>query len=291
MPQYLTPTEARQDSNAGWAQTFKGGSTNLSQRRRYAEDIAQGSINEDKREAADFDTSMAQNKGLRDLVFGRANQQMAQQKQQLAEERLNFDRSKRDFDEELRLRAEKLKMSEEQRRMNKDARDLANAERISKHTDALENDIQVLMDGGQMEGSPGFAAGAIASILRNPWADKQAKADILKAARIDADPDVLEHQAREMGLEPSGARWDAQSQKLVPTFTKKKEAAPKADDTSKTIDRLKVKVASLDPEEKAAEIARTNKLIRELQARKPAEPAAAPSALPPPPSGFNLIGK
>ncbi len=275
MPNYLTPAEARQDSNAGWAQTFKGGSTNLSQRQRYNADIAQGSINEDKRDAAAGEAALATNKGLRDLVFGRANQRLARDKQDLAEERLNFEKKKRVFDEDFKIEDERLKRRSMEISMDDKLRDADIAKMVLDHTNALKEDVHTLVTGGQVEGTPAFAKAVIASVLRNPNADKDVVNNLFKAARIQGDPEVIKTQALHYGLEPSGARLDPQSGELVATFSRPRvQSGSSASGTSSPskpnpniarVEKLRDELTNLDPKRDKAKYDAKQQRIEYLQ--------------------------
>jgi hypothetical protein len=217
MPE-MDQSEAAQESNASWARRFKGGTptTNLSQRHRDA--IARGSLNEQARDERQFETDLVQNKGLRDLVLRR-------EKADLAERRFTWDQEKQQANERIRLGELDLRERAERRLYERTEREMANARRIDDATAALENDIQVLIEGGQPEGSIGYAKGVMASLLRNPMARSDYKEIVSKGARIKGDPEVMRTMAEANGLEISGIKVDPATGELEPTWARKRVEA------------------------------------------------------------------
>lgn len=230
----ISPSEAQDSQNASWARTFRGSSTNLSQRKRYAENVAKDHVNRDVREASEFEGQLAGNKGLRDLFLGK-------QKAQLAERQFQFQKEKQDFMERRQADEMDLKLRNEKRAMERDERDRRNAMRIDDHTAAFESQIQDMLDNGLTEGSPGYAVGLMQVIRNNPFARKDLRDIAIKGARIKGDPDALNAYAEANGLEMSWVKVDPSTGEMEPTYSRKrvepKGSTPSAKKTPDTVDQ------------------------------------------------------
>lgn len=322
----MTVAQAQEDADAAWAERFRSSATNLSQRRKYTQDIAAAADTRHEQENAQFERALAGNKGLRDLVMGREKmdqqERFKRQAQENADRQFRFQQEKQIFDEDMRQRKLELDEAQARRMMQKDMREIEQAKRMNDHLNNVENDINFLVsERGFLEGTPEFAQGVVQSVLRNPFIPKEYRDTLFKAAKIKGDPDTIVAQAKSLGLEPSGADFDPEDGNLVLRFKAPQQAKP---ETPKERDFVKEaatirdqwhrtlanadKYSDKSPKKKAIE-AEADRLFEELQAIRaeqdraksektsaappvgaakaaPASPAAA--KLPP---GFSIVGE
>lgn len=215
------PAEIQQDSDAAWAIRFRERGTNAASRARrdrQDEQIGAADYNLRQRQAQDNEAFLQSKAGAgaRDLMQQRNVAENQRRTRDLAEQRFQFDQEKRQFDDEFKIRTQQLQMNAERRRMNEELRKAERESLVISHTDKAEQEMDEVLKSGLVPGSPGFAAATMQVLLNSPHLEKSVRDTFLQTARIEGDPDLIVGQAKELGLEPSGAR--VVNGKLVPTF-------------------------------------------------------------------------
>lgn len=212
----MTPAQAVTDQNAAWARTFRGSATNLAQRRRYNEDIAAATHNDEERAEVNFQERLMVDKGARDVFFRGQEGARADARLKLDRDKFDWDQEKAEIDKDIRLKAERVKMLNERRLFGKEKRDAANAERILQQTTAAEAEAQSLLEFGLIPQTEGFASGVAAIFAKYPMMDPAARAALATSAKFDGDPEDInaelasltpEERSRATVSKEAGGKW------------------------------------------------------------------------------------
>ena len=219
--------------NAEWAGTFGPASTNLAQRRRYAQDQEAYAADLLGQQQAAMVEEARRDKTAQNFFF---RQQELDRKTQMDRFKMDQDHQKAQWENELvplkmeteRARADAARALEVSR-LRKEKADAEKTLRVVTDTTDFESGIDSLLQTVR-PGSETFAKGVLGLVAKHPFVPNDLRSTWVKQADIDADPDEL---MREMGrfkdthdisitMSPSG-KWGAAAR---PKAAPKPEKAP-----------------------------------------------------------------
>jgi hypothetical protein len=243
---------------AEFARTFRN-TTDLDQRRRFAQDISESKLRDDERRAQAFEELQLRNPDVMRAVTGR----MAEERQQRT---ANFNRSiaekKLDWDQEKAYLANKiaedkldLQIFQEKRMAAKAEREIQDAKRIEFDTDAFERGESELRDMGVLPGTQAYRDGMVRLVGKHPYIDREVRDVFLQGIGI-TDPDDLQAQIAEL-QERFPDRKVSLSATGKPIVGAESTMAPDSKIDLSRLDRLKAKVAeqrAKKPEQQNAEL-------------------------------------
>lgn len=194
------------DRRAAFAETFKN-TTNLDQRRRFAQDISEAKAREEERANAEFEQMQRDNPELMNAVTRRqAERRMLGaevNRRDLAERKFQWDQEKGSRLESLNAKRLEIQMRQEQRALNKEEREL---ERL----DLEENDMEAI-DGMEIElrqmygpNSPEYKQKMMEGLIRYPNLKKEKREAIAMQLGYQ-DPETALNSMNEFLKQP-GAR-------------------------------------------------------------------------------------
>lgn len=212
-------------SRAAFAERFKN-TTNLDQRRRFAQDISEARNREEERDQADFERMQLANPEVGRLVLAREKADQAARNQfavrDLAERRFQWDQEKASRLEAINAKRMDLQMRQEDRLLKKAEMEMDRENRMEEDTLAVEDEEQRLRESGVLPGSAAYKQGMVDIFLKRPYVDKQYRNMALEAAGIQ-DPEAA-FEAAANAIQAGASRASA---KLpgggTATFTSPKE--------------------------------------------------------------------
>lgn len=181
--------------NSQWADRFGGATTNLAQRKRYAQDqeaYAEDLLGQQQRSIVN---EARTNKTAQDFYF---RQQELIRKRENDRAKSLMDHRKMEFEDQmnpLRLKAEEARQraSEalETSRLNKETRDAEQTLKVARDTDAFESGIDDMLRSNVLPGSEEFARGALSLSTKHPFVPPALRKDVFAQAKIQKDPNEL----------------------------------------------------------------------------------------------------
>lgn len=197
------------DKKAAFSQTFSG-TTNLSQRRRYAQDISAAQDNRDEVNERTFNARLQNDPAFARTMTARDRLQLDRESRlrddDLAERRFTFDMEKTTRMEKLNRDKFDLDLQRERRMLEKEEEGLQEAKRITADTEFLEKAERDLRHGrGLFPGDPEYAKSAMDLLIRHPYAAPALRKSLVDAMRVDMDPEEVAFELKEIsaqGLEP-----------------------------------------------------------------------------------------
>lgn len=230
------------DKRAAFATKFQG-TTNLDQRRRFAQDISEAKAREEERARADFEQLQLDRPEVGRLMLGREKAEQAARNQlqvrDLAERKFQWDMEKASRLESLNTKRAELEIRREDRLLKQAELKMERANLEEEDTLAVEMEEQALRDAGIAPGSTEYQKRLVGTFLRYPYVNKEYRNMALKSAGL-TDPEVQFQQAAD-AVQAGAARATA---KLpgggTATFEQPEQAtskAPKIDNAR--LDRIK----------------------------------------------------
>lgn len=227
-------------SRAAFAERFKN-TTNLDQRRRFAQDISEAKAREEERAQADFERMQLQNPEVGRLVLAREKEDRAARNQlvarDLAERKFQWDMEKGSRLETLNAKRMDLQMRQEDRLLRDAEIKMERQDREESDTLAVQEGEQALRDSGAIPGSAAYKRGVIDLFLKHPNVKKEFRISALEGAEITQDQYQAAIDAIEAGASRASARLPGGG---TATFTSPKEDKQKEVkiDTAR-LDRIK----------------------------------------------------
>lgn len=266
---------------AAFAQNFQN-TTNLDQRRRFAQDISEAKTRDDERQKQEFEALQIRNPKVGQLMLNREKEdRMAMegfQKQNLAERRLQFEQEKASRMETLNNKRIELQMRTEERAMRKAEMDLEREDLRQKDEIGME-DTEFNLRQQFGAGSQQYRDGLLQAALHFKNLNRDYRNTALKMAGIE-DPEAAFKAASEAVAANPGSRATS-----VPIpgggGAKISLTGPKPPATQNVDEELSKAYAARDrAKQHQDEDYRvfTENRIRELEAAKKGAPAAAQSA-------------
>lgn len=216
------------EQRARFATAFQG-TTNLDQRRRYAQDIEEAAKRDKLRTDQEFENLQRGNPALMNAVTGRKTEERQNResivRSNLAQDRFTWDQEKTRRLEDLNERKLKLQQRQEDRMIRKTETELKDAERFEFDTDAFERGEEELRGAGFLPGSSEYREGVINLAARHPYVKPDWRRTIFEGARIEMDADeaaavLADIQAKNPGaavtLSPDGRPTIRQAAKREP---------------------------------------------------------------------------
>lgn len=201
-----TPAERR----ALFAQEFQG-TTNLDQRRRFAQELSEAKARSEERDQALFEQEQRKNPKLMQAVTGRARERRmaieGMDRADLAERKFTWDQEKAVRTQGLQERSLALRQMQEERLFNKAERDLADAEKIEADTLGVEEAEFDLRERNIMPGSSAYRDGVLNILARSPYVDPNYRRALVESAKINLDADELQAQLADLQEKFPGASF------------------------------------------------------------------------------------
>lgn len=179
-----------------FAQRFSG-TTNLEQRRRFAQDITTAKEMEDERRAQAFEQAQRADPRLMQAVTARRREtrqlQEGLERGDLARQRLEFDQGREQRANQIAQKKLQLDLGREDRFLRKEQLDIDRINREEDDTLAAEEDELKLRE-QVTPGSSAYQRGVLDIFLRRPYVNKEYRNNALKAAGY-LDPEVAFKEA------------------------------------------------------------------------------------------------
>lgn len=195
-------------SRAAFAQRFKN-TTNLDQRRRFAQDISEAKAREEERAQADFERMQLQNPEVGRLVLAREKEERDARNQfavrDLAERKFQWDQQKAGRMDALNAKRLDLQMRQEDRLLKKAEMDMDNADREEEATFAIQAGERGLREKGILPGSTAYKQSLMDLFIANPYANKELRRSALEAAGIP-NPEEAYSAAADFVMQNPGSR-------------------------------------------------------------------------------------
>lgn len=196
------------EQRARFATAFQG-TTNLDQRRRFAQDISQAKERESERDQVAFEQLQVRNPEVGRMVTGR----MAEERQNresivrsnLAQDRFTWDQATKVRMEDLNERKLKLQQRQEDRMISKTEKELKDAERFEFDTDAFERGEEELRSQGFLPGSSEYREGVLNLGARHPYVDPGWRRTVYEGARVEMDADDIQAELADIQAKNPGA--------------------------------------------------------------------------------------
>lgn len=180
---------------AAFAQRFIG-TTNLDQRRRFAQDISEAKQREDDRAQQAFEAEQQKNPNLMNAVTRRmAEQRNVREginRNDLAERKFTFEQEKSSRLEAINQKKLELQQLQEMRLMDKADRELTDAIRSEQDTNEFTRKEGELRDKGFLPGSTEYRDGLLNIAARHPYVDPQFRRSMFEGTKIQMDPDEIQ---------------------------------------------------------------------------------------------------
>lgn len=218
-----------------FAQRFSG-TTNLEQRRRFAQDITTAKAAEDERRAMEFEGQQRANPQLMNAVTARSRERRmlgeGLERGDLARQRLEFDQGKEQRANTIAQKKLQLDLGREDRFLRKEQLDIDRINREEDDTLAAEEDELKLRE-QVTPGSSAYQRGVLDIFLRRPYVNKEYRNMALKSAGFQ-DPeeafktaaDAVEAGASRATVKlPGGGTATMTKQRDLPTVQKELTAA------------------------------------------------------------------
>jgi hypothetical protein len=233
---------------AAFAERFKN-TTDLDQRRRFAQDISSAKGREDDRRAAEFEQMQMQNPELMRSVTGRMRESRMDRegrwRADLNQQRFISQQERDARVQGINERRLALQEMQEQRHLNKAERELRDAERIELDTDSFERGEQELREKGYLPGSSQYRDGILNLGARHPYVDSAFRRGVYEGAKIQMDADDIQSELAELTAQNPNASFTIGPDGR-PTV-RVQAAKPKPTQSAKIdlprLDKLKAKVA------------------------------------------------
>lgn len=234
------PVEAQIADNAAWATQFRNAAVNPAQRARYQQQIKAGDEQQQKQADAQFERTLATDKGAQDLYFRQRSDKRAERASDLADDRYTqqYIRDSRAKDNADNLERHKtldydLKVAHD--RAKSDA-----AAKQKEQTISALNELNDLNSQGLRNGSPEHVAATLKIVAGHTDADPVILHQILGDAKIKGDPgELIDHLAGMSNAELARTRFSYTADGKLSTSTGPEPVAkPAADELSKTYDEL-----------------------------------------------------
>lgn len=287
MAEIYNPQDDPVEDRAAFAQRFRG-TTNLDQRRRFAQDISEAKARAEEREQAMFEEQQLKDPRLMQAVTGRLRERrLANEgfgKADLAERKFSWDQEKAVRSQALQERSLNLRQMQEQRLFNKAERDLADAEKIEADTLGVEEAEYALRDRGIMPGSATYRDSVLNILARSPYVDPNYRRALVESAKINLDADELQAQLADLQEKFPGASFTIGPDGRPTIRQSPTKPAPEPKIDLGRLDKLTKEEAELSYVEKPtqAQIKRLGYLQNEIKAideqRKAAATPASPTA-------------
>lgn len=242
---------------AAFAARFQG-TTNLEQRRRYAQDLSDAKARDEERRNAEFEAAQEKNPELMRAVTGRMQENRAftegRVKANLAERKFISEQERASRLEAINQKKLELQQMQEDRMVAKAEREIRNETRRQADTHAFEEGEQLLRDEGFMPGSPQYRDGLMNLIARNPYAAESFR-QMAPGAKVVLDPEEIQSRIADFTARNPGVAFS-----MAPdgSITTRGSTASKAG---------KKEISDLNP----TQLARLDKLTKE-QAEIMAQP-------------------
>jgi hypothetical protein len=281
---------------ASFARQFIG-TTNLDQRRRFAQDISEARERDEERQQQQFEERQRADPRLMQAVTARRREQRQAQegfeRGDLARQRFEFEQGREQRANTIAQRRLELDTNREQRFMRKEQLEIDRLDREEDDTLAAEEDELKLRE-ATTPGSSAYQRGVLDIFLRRPYVNKDYRNQALKAAGY-ADPEVAFKEAAD-AVEAGASRATA---KLpgggTATFTQEKRDLPTVQKELTAARRL---FATAKKEAEPSNIEYAESLVRRLEretqglggtigpqpSQQEAQTTAAPAAAPAPQS-------
>lgn len=186
---------------AAFAQRFKN-TTDLDQRRRFAQDITTAKQAEDDRLEAEFQAEQQRNPKLMDAVTKRmAEQRNARegaQRRDLSERRFTWEQEKAGRMDSISQKKLELQQLQEMRLVDKADRELTDAIRSEKDTNEFVLKEGELRDRGFLPGSAEYRDGLLNIAARHPYVDPQFRRTLFEGSKIQMDADELQGELAQL---------------------------------------------------------------------------------------------
>jgi len=180
---------------AAFAARFQG-TTNLEQRRRYAQDLSDAKARDEERRNAEFEAAQEKNPELMRAVTGRMQENRAftegRVKANLAERKFISEQERASRLEAINQKKLELQQMQENRMISKAERELKDAERMEMDTDAFESGEQELRDQGFLPGSQQYRDGVVNLGMRHPYINPALRRTAYEGAKIQMDADEMQ---------------------------------------------------------------------------------------------------
>lgn len=190
--------------DAAWAERFKNSTSSLAQRQRYAEQRAAGDVDTAMQEAEDFEVAQLRDPELGRLMLGRQRERRmgfeGEMNRDFRERQLGFQQHRAAQQDALARQKFDLDVEKSDLAERRALREIQDAARIERETDALEQASFDMRQAGMLPGSEGYAAGMTAAAIANPYAKPDLRKAVLSDARVDMDPDELIARAQSSGM-------------------------------------------------------------------------------------------
>lgn len=191
-----TPAERR----ALFAQEFQD-TTNLDQRRRYAQELSEAKARSEERDKADFELMQRRDPKLMQAVTGRDREKRLREevffRSDLAERKFSWDQEKAIRGQALQERSIALREKMEQRQLSQAERELDDAFRIEDETDRFLQGEKGLRERGLIPGSSAYRNGLAQIMADNPYADPDIRKPFAEQSGI-TNPDDMQAMVAEI---------------------------------------------------------------------------------------------
>lgn len=190
---------------AAFGANFVDGATNLSQRRRYQEDIEAAGAAEEQAGQQQLNRAMTRAE-LADPMKARRlrlDEKKLETSASQFDARLSAEESR--FQTKLMLDQEAMSLRQRQAEIaeRKELRSVMDARRVVENTEAVEDHDFKLRSEGILPGSSQYAQAMVEQVIRNPYIAPDYRKTILQQANVDIDPEEVMKQWAAKGRKPS----------------------------------------------------------------------------------------
>lgn len=196
MAEIYNPQDDPVERRAAFAQSFRG-TTNLDQRRRFAQDLSEAKARQEERDEALFEERQRQDPRLMQAVTARGRERRlaneAMDKADLAERKFTWDQEKASLSRGLQERSILLREKQERRLFQQAQDDLDTAFRMEEDTYLFRQAEKGLRERGVMPGTKAYRDGLAQIVVDHPYVDPKYRDPIMKGAGI-TDPDDIQKQ-------------------------------------------------------------------------------------------------
>lgn len=179
-----------------FAERFKG-TTNLDQRRRFAQDITEAQARDQERRQQDFERLQVERPEVGRLMLAREKEDRTARegfaKKDLAERKFQWDQEKAGRLEQLNAKRLEIQMRQEDRMLRKEALDLDALDKQEEDMLAIE-DTEYALRQKFGPGTPEYRQGLVEAFISHPNVDKAYRQMALKESGFD-DPDAAYEDA------------------------------------------------------------------------------------------------
>lgn len=179
-----------------FAERFKG-TTNLDQRRRFAQDITEAQARDQERRQQDSERFQVERPEVGRLMLAREKEDRAARegfaKKDLAERKFQWDQEKAGRLDQLNTKRLEIQMRQEQRMIDKESRDLDKLDKQEEDMLAIE-DTEYALRQKFGPGTPEYRQGLVEAFISHPNVDKAYRQMALKESGFD-DPDAAYEDA------------------------------------------------------------------------------------------------